>query len=96
MLRQRPVRAYKGGQCHFRYSLHTFCQISRLINIEALRHRYIVTHQLQRDHCQRSRKMRICLRNIDREICCIFDIIVVRMWSAPSGKPHGSCTLPDC
>ena len=53
MLRQRPVRAYKGEHAHFSLLYcHSLGQISRLINIEALRHRYIITHQLQRNHCQ--------------------------------------------
>ena len=77
MLRQRPVRAYKGEHAHFSLLYcHTLCQISRLINIEALRHRYIITHQLQRDHRKRYRKVRIRLRNIDHEVCRIFNIII--------------------
>lgn len=31
---------------------HALCQVSRLVDIQTFRHRYIITHQLQRNHCQ--------------------------------------------
>ena len=77
MLRHRSVRTYKGEHAHFSLLYcHTLCQISRLINIEALRHRYIIAHQLQRDHRKRYRKVRIRLRNIDHKVCRILYIII--------------------
>ena len=76
MLRQRPVRAYKGSMLIFvtlpSHSLPDFAAYQH----RALRHRYIITHQLQRDHRKRYRKVRIRFRNIDHEVCRIFNIII--------------------
>ena len=70
------------GSCIL-FHCHTLCKVSRLIHIQTLGYRHIVTQQLQRDHCQTTNEVLIHLRNIYSEVHLIFDFIL-----AISSEPH--------
>ena len=54
---------------------HALGEISRLIYIQSFCHAYVISEQLQRNHCQASGKVLIDSRHIYGKIHCLFNLI---------------------
>lgn len=60
---------------YFLLHCNTLCKISRLIDIQTLSNRNIISQKLQRNHCQAAHEMLIYLRHIHSEVHLILNLL---------------------